>query len=78
MSEWISVKDRLPEQGVDVLVAARGMGTDVFKFGYEYIDIDALHMQRYGRANSFRIDMLSARVTHWMPLPEFPEDTDEE
>ena len=60
MSEWISVKDRLPEDGLEVLVFCDGRicvmdmyGTDWWCEGYHW-DGD--------------------RPTHWMPLPEPPSE----
>ena len=64
MSEWISVKDRLPEIGLRVLT--------LDKWGH-------IHDRSLYRFNcgflSFRPDGLEPGkdVTHWMPLPEPPK-----
>ena len=56
---WISVKDRLPESGVDVLV-----------FTDDYCAYTA-HYDGYWWLSGE--PTLSYNVTHWMPLPEPPE-----
>jgi hypothetical protein len=57
MNEWISVKDRLPEKGKDVLcVDHRGAFIGCFSDGIWY-DVDSCNVP----------------VTHWMPLPELPK-----
>ncbi|MDE2021258.1 MAG: DUF551 domain-containing protein [Patescibacteria group bacterium] len=69
---WISVKEKLPEMGVRVFgvvdgqigVFARGdAGDDTWLWGncYGCIDGDALMDDEYD-------------VTHWMPLPEPPDE----
>ena len=60
--EWISVKDRMPEEGVDVLV-----------YGYIYLnrkgaDVDFVDRES---GNFFYYD--EGEVTHWRPLPEPPK-----
>jgi hypothetical protein len=64
---WISVKDRMPEEGVDVLV-----------YGYIYLnrkgaDVDFVERES---GNFFYYD--EGEVTHWRPLPEPPESEDTE
>lgn len=56
MQEWISVKDRLPDPFVDVLVSRNG------KISIDYYEEDG----------SFAYDFKGRRVTHWMPLPQPP------
>ena len=56
---WISVRDRLPEDQVEVLVATRSKN-GVRNIDQGYLAID--HFLHRGRAE----------VTHWMPLPEPP------
>lgn len=61
MSEWISVKERLPNENTRVLVYAK-----------------------QGCYMNLRVDYIcnggmwfySMMVTHWMPLPELPKETD--
>ena len=62
MSEWISVKDRLPKQREKVLC--------YFKFEPESPNVIAENTY-YG--SGWWLSETS-RVTHWMPLPEPPEE----
>ena len=62
--EWVSVKDRLPEEKVNCIVY----------YQHAYCDNDgywAIGFCFYD-GEKFRID-LSYKVTHWMPLPEPPK-----
>lgn len=65
MSEWISVKDRLPEYGVPVLVVYRGT--------VQYVTYSRdIGEWRASCCDDF--DPMPGRfVTHWMPLPAPPE-----
>lgn len=58
--EWISVKDRLPEKKQRVIVRCRTVGTTVGWILWREWLTDL------GKGCS--------EVTHWMPLPEPPED----
>ena len=62
MSEWISVKDRMPEEGVDVLVYG-----DIY-LNRKGADVDFVDRKS---GNFFYYD--EGEVTHWRPLPEPPE-----
>lgn len=65
-SNWISVKDRLPELYMDVLVFAKG----------GIIDVDCLeHIMSWGEEGFCKYGY---NVTHWMPLPQMPESEDDE
>lgn len=64
MSEWISVREQMPEEGVDVLI-----------HGYIYFErkgIDVDHVDESG--NFFRYD--KKEVEYWMPLPAPPKEVD--
>ena len=63
MSEWISVKDRLPDEGEAVLVFSSYWCSNSFV---------ATLIRGEWKASSIlsRPDL----VTHWMPLPEPPEE----
>jgi len=71
MSEWISVKDRLPEKQMEVLAY----------YGFDRGDGD-LGMRFFGVLTYFAFDTqphfqhegLGLSVTHWMPLPEPAEE----
>lgn len=66
VNQWISVKDRLPDEGASVLICTNE--------GIRSVSA------RYG--NRFFITIVEAftvdTVTHWMPLPEPPKDGDTE
>lgn len=59
--EWISVRDRLPEDQVEVLVATRS------KNGVRNIDKGYLAIDHF-------IHRGCAEVTHWMPMPALPKE----
>ena len=57
VQEWISVKDRLPEQGQEIIVYSGGVLKPTV-FAYQFWN---KHYDSW------------ARITHWMPLPEPPK-----
>lgn len=63
MAEWISVEDRLPEDGSCVLVCfqVRDGSRCISAGNYSY------YLARW-------IIRDIAQVTHWMPLPEMPKE----
>lgn len=61
--QWISVKDRLPNENTRVLVYAK-QGC--------YINLRVDYICNGG------MWFYSMMVTHWMPLPELPKETDVE
>lgn len=63
--EWISVEDRLPEEGELVLVAHK-TGISIAKCTLKFKG-KAYWKGYRGRSHSL------ATVTHWMPLPECPK-----
>ena len=75
MSEWISVKDRMPGRYETVLIAistVNGYG-DPAKLvtigGYDHIE------KRWEQYTSTDRQLCQGEtVTHWMPLPEPPEE----
>lgn len=58
--EWISVSERLPKEGVRVLVWLKGDNRQ-----YTSIDTDRLSLKKWVRWGRL--------VTHWMELPEPPK-----
>ena len=64
MSEWISVEDRLPKiDSKDVLFYDPGFGVKIGCYcGLRYDE------------HEWRDNSSYTNVTHWMPLPEPPED----
>ena len=64
---WVPVSERLPEAETRVLVATPTGYMEVdWRFSEPIIDC--------GLANFYSLD----NVTHWMPLPESPNDTQKE
>lgn len=62
---WISVKERLPNFGIPVLICWDGY-TDIAEYRCGMV-CPKWRTQHYGT-----VDLAS--VTHWMPLPELPEE----
>ena len=68
MNEWISVKDRLPEEFVSVLGFMRGVG-------------DLPPVRECFLADGkfyFPVMMDTNPISHWMPMPEPPKEADHE
>lgn len=70
MSEWISVKDRLPEDERDVL-AYYGFDKGNGVLGMRFIGV--LSYFAYDTNPHWQHEHTGLRVTHWMPLPEPPK-----
>lgn len=71
-NEWISMNDRLPEIGKDVLVYyPKWEGTEI-QVGH--LCVDKLTFDVCGGEFNFSVK----KVTHWMPLPEAPRDINTE
>lgn len=70
-NKWISVNDRLPDKmGRYICRYVFGENTD-YPFEqvlYYYTAVEKPHFQNEGS--------LGLRVTHWMPLPDGPEEDD--
>jgi len=71
MSEWISVKERLPEEGKSVLIF--GKGWDEPEIGrLESIDAEGFYWtDTDGDDQDWSEEFLP---THWQPLPEPPKE----
>jgi hypothetical protein len=69
MSEWISVKDRLPEKCIDVIAAKQNGRVFAMTFRQENGDNG---MKFYWLGQGGWNDQ-HLQVTHWMPLPEPPK-----
>lgn len=65
MSEWISVKDRLPNDDTFVLAAQAGVYCEqaLYQDGDFYV-----HWGRYEETPA-------PWITHWMPLPDPPAES---
>ena len=73
--EWISVEERMPEHGTDVLVLT-APGT--LSLGKNCVVAEYIHprMEKSGVFINFYAgydDKNILAVTHWMPLPEPPD-----
>jgi len=64
--KWISVEDRLPETGVDVIVSVRYANSD-------NVHIDFLVYNGTGEEDIEWGSYASSCVTHWMYFPEPPK-----
>ena len=66
MNEWVSVKDKVPEEGVEVLVYS-------LKYEGKYlIDYRIDFVETAIWARTALNDQAQNNVTHWMLLPEPP------
>jgi len=84
--EWISVKDRLPEENQIVFgITPQCTNNEIMVFEYQYIDgaIDEngnetsgwVWANCYGDITCFAPEWDDDyEVTHWMPLPESPNE----
>lgn len=68
MAQWVSVKERLPEEG-ELVIGANIEGKYISDNGYvgafEYC------------SGIFCYEGVGREITHWMPLPEPPVETRE-
>ena len=76
MSEWISVKDRLPEKGQKVLAVVRGeidygyIESIIYYDDYLEEEMQEFHWHGHEMHNNEALNAL----TYWMPLPEAPKE----
>lgn len=63
--QWISVKERLPEHGIPVLVF------DTLANAIELMSWDKI-MEAFGTEDAYFVQLNEA--SHWMPLPKPPEE----
>lgn len=63
--EWISVNDRLPEDGQKVITTKNGV-----------FEIQRYEKRRNGWISQNNWFWSMAMVSHWMPLPEPPKKED--
>lgn len=85
MSEWISVKDRLPDSFIGCLVYEKDNGArmcrEIVKIMLDsgevvYSDSPALVEYLLSGHENDGIDYIT-HITHWMPLPEPPKEESE-
>lgn len=72
MSEWISVQSRMPPPGIAVRVKANDIVNEFEEIAVRY------ECPEYGTTEWETIEGANfpCIVTHWMPLPEPPNDTE--
>ena len=71
--KWISVKDRLPEDDVDVIVyAVSNNGGYTIVITFHTHKLYGLNIE--GWAPPWQYFTISYTITHWMPLPEPPKE----
>jgi hypothetical protein len=92
MSEWISVEDKFPEDGKDILIFCKTseLGNKIFS-GYFIKSRKTfciyLPTLKFNKSFTNRKDIdinvwevtdndLENEVTHWMPLPNIPEESE--
>lgn len=78
--DWISVKDRLPEHGKQVLLIAYGWSdTTIYLGRLEHMSSETSWLTGFtSKESEWCIQgwsyLKEPLVTHWMPLPEPPEE----
>ena len=71
--KWISVKDRLPEDNVDVIVyAVSNNGGYTIVITFHTHKLYGLNIE--GWAPPWQYFFMNYTITHWMPLPEPPKE----
>ena len=63
---WISVKDGLPEIGQRVLTCVQGQPWDAKQY--------FVSLHEYGSTKKWANEYEWRYVTHWMPLPDLPQE----
>lgn len=86
MNEWISVKDRLPDKKGRYLCCSKSLGNfgrgivislfvlDLAEFDHWSFDEDKDHRPGWTVYESECGFVEDKGITHWMPLPELPEE----
>lgn len=82
MADWISVKDRLPEENgmyiCCIKASKRTSYVDVIGFVRNLHEFDEIYFFEENRSGFIKTDdrlgfIEIKKVTHWMPLPEPPK-----
>jgi hypothetical protein len=74
MSEWISVKENLPNVGQNVIAFGTWYGEIHGQGESGYTGIGTWMASGYVKIDSDTYCTDIVDVTHWMPLPEAPKD----
>jgi len=70
--EWVSIKDQQPKEGQNVIAVGTWFGEITGVGETEYVGIGAWNYNRVSIASdTYSADIVE--VTHWMPLPSYPE-----
>lgn len=70
--KWISVKERLPEEHENVLVAVKS------PFFVTLLNIDEMEYDEVKEEKTWLLhERGDYKITHWMPLPEPPKEAEE-
>jgi len=70
MSEWINIKDKLPEYGEEVLVEVNGHRGPSWRNNHNLV----AYLTQGGCWLEERHGVNPLSVTHWMPLPPPPKE----
>lgn len=71
MAEWISAKEQLPDFGEKVIIAFPSSGGNGYTIDMGWcVDDGSGHHSWYSVGFEIHHDI----VTHWMPMPDPPED----
>jgi len=68
--EWISVNDHMPPQSTNVFVAQYHLKAEWYHISLCY----RLKDQWFDTETDSEIDGKHSILTHWMPVPDVPED----
>lgn len=74
MKKWIKVKDKLPKNNEYVLACDV---SDIFILKFHQTT-DRRHKKREGYFGSSNFEENFGEITHWIPLPELPEEEEDE
>lgn len=75
---WISVKDRLPEKYIDVLVLVQYPKVNGYTGHYVVIAWKSTDDDSWDSDNNNFNNDPEGVVTHWMPLPEKPKEENDD
>jgi len=71
--EWISVKDRLPEEPLQTIIVSNRKKVCIAVYSIVNIVVIAYYRLN-GEWYCSEYESLPWKITHWMPLPSLPEE----